>query len=172
VGAGAKAAAAAATVAAAAVTADEGRSRCSRCRDCTPKTRLRVRHRRRIHLRHMRTSPCRPVRSAAHGGGWATTEISKTGLGMPPMRLLELAMAALRHEERVSVWGTARSCSGLRVWQAVTCVCVCVVRVVCEDEAEVLRTQSPNHDALAAVGYHARVSERAGNTLCVGEAQR
>ena len=90
------------------------------------------------------------------------------------MRLLELAMAALRHEERVSVWGTARSCSGLRVWQAVTCVCLCVVRVVCEDEgvAEVLRTQSPNHDALAEVGYHARVSERAGNTLCVGEAQR
>jgi hypothetical protein len=54
------------------------------------------------------------------------------------------------------------------VWQAVTCVCLCVWCVWCvkmKCVAEALRTQSPNHDALAEVGYHARVSERAGNTL-------
>jgi hypothetical protein len=54
-------------------------------------------------------------------------EISKQGLGMPPMRSLVhmracLVIAARRHEERVSAGAGRWSCSGLRVWQAVTCV--------------------------------------------------
>ena len=37
----------------------------------------------------------------AEGCKQSTSEISKKGLGMPPVRLLVLAMAARRHEGRV-----------------------------------------------------------------------
>ena len=55
-----------------------------------------------------------------------------------------LAMAARRHEECVSAGAGRWRCSGLRVWQAVTCVC----GVCGEDEgvAEALGMQSTTHD--------------------------
>ncbi len=64
-------------------------------------------------------------------------EISKNGLGLPPMWSLVhmracLVIAARRHEEHVSAGAGRWSSSGLRVWQAVTCViggCGCAVKM-------------------------------------------
>ena len=55
----------------------EGRSRCSRCRDCSPKTPPQVRHRCTHHLRRSRKSPCRPVMEARAA---AMEAVAKGGL--------------------------------------------------------------------------------------------
>ena len=67
-----------AAAAAAAEATFEGRSRCSRCRCCTPNMRLRVRHRRNDHPRCSSTSPCRSARwrspPSGRGGGCGRAE--------------------------------------------------------------------------------------------------
>ena len=66
----------------------EGRSQCSRCRRSTTKTRIRVHHRCRCHLRRTCTSPCRPARwrspPSGRGGGCGRAE-ARTQSG-PPSR--------------------------------------------------------------------------------------